>query len=221
MVDGILSRQQEKDLPVGEAWDHYFPYLLRNLRIAEKEDNPFIGFLRYSFYRPRDIICYLKIMQEDVKLHESEERVFSYQSYKRCQTKYSDYLLGEVKDYLRFYFSNVDFNAISGFFRFFGGRSRFTWEEFRAVFQKNQESLKGLTVTVPELKQGPEEFLQFLYSLNIIGYIEKTDSGAFVHWCFRDRTPVTLKPKVMLGREYTVHPGLARALNVGGGVGER
>ena len=71
---------------------------------------------------------------------------------------------------------------------------------------------------IREIVEGPEEFLQFLYSLNVIGYQEVTESGQrFVHWCFRDRTRINLNPRVRFGLEYNIHPGLARALKVGRG----
>ena len=65
--------------------------------------------------------------------------------------------------------------------------------------------------------QGPEECLQFLYNLNIIGYREMSESGEllFVHWCFRDRTLAKINPQVRFGMDYNIHPGLARALQVG------
>jgi hypothetical protein len=57
LIDGILGKQQpSQDIGEGTAWDTYFPYRTPNMRVAEKEDNPFIGFLRYSFHRPRDVI---------------------------------------------------------------------------------------------------------------------------------------------------------------------
>ena len=49
LVDGIIGKQQNITNE-GEAWESYFPYSVPNLTFAEKEDNPFIDFLRYSFY---------------------------------------------------------------------------------------------------------------------------------------------------------------------------
>jgi hypothetical protein len=88
---------------------------------------------------------------------------------------------------------------------------------FEHQYESYIKTIDKEKITIKELVAGPEKFLQFLYSLNIIGYTEKTEIGtAFIHWCFRDRTPVKLSPKVMVGEEYHTHAGLARALNVGG-----
>lgn len=218
MMAGILSKQQEvygrSDFDV---WKHYFPYDYDNLRIAEKRDDPFIGMLRYSFYRPRDIIRYLQFMQANVIKDEADKTVFSRESFFASQRDFSECLLGEVKDYLSFYHSTTDFDEVVGFFSRFGGNNTFSWRQFELEFEKNKESLKGRNLTIAELTSTPEDFLQFLYSLNMIGYLEPDEGGGnFVHYCFRDRTTVKLRPKVRYGFRYQVHPGLQRALLVGG-----
>jgi len=226
LIDGLLGKQQElgSQLGVGGAWGHYFRYQRPNLWASERFDDPFVGFLRYSFYRPRDILSYLLIMQDYVKLHEAEKTTFSERSFANCQTLYSDYLLGEVKDHLSFYYSGTDFGELVGFFKFLGGKNRFNWDTFETAYVQHRRSAGGREATLPALNEGPESLMQFLYSLNVIGYDEKSaaEDEVFVHWCFRDRSTVKLNPKVPVGLSYKdrpayfVHPGLARALNVGG-----
>ena len=100
LIDGILGKQQSIDVVEnpGRTWDHYFPYELPNLRLAGQTDNPFIGFLRYSFYRPRDVIQYVLMMQDYAKLHQHNKDVFTKSSFDNCQASYSDYLLGRGDD---------------------------------------------------------------------------------------------------------------------------
>ena len=225
LVDGILAKQQgsSTEQPLGAAWKHYFSYSVPNKRIAERIDDPFISFLRYSFYRPRDIISFLLILQEYVKEHRPDANHFLETDFERCQQEYSDYLWGEVKNYLSFYHSEADFDELTGFFRFMKGKSRFSWRDFVDAYKQFGLSNRHVNFTIDELNGTPESFLQFLYSMNVIGYDETTlDKQAnFVHWCFRDRTSVTLNPKIPsnLGaageRPYLVHPGLARSLKVG------
>ncbi len=135
LIDGIIWKQQVKDCDDGVAWKHYFPYDIPHMRIAERTDDPFIGFLRYSYHRPRDIISYLLFMQEHVKLHGRRKDEFSNESFEACQAAYSDYLLGEVRDHLRFYYADIDFDELTGFFRYLGGRSSFTWQMFRQRYR--------------------------------------------------------------------------------------
>lgn len=68
VADKLFASQQEREvkekLTVGEAWDHYFPYKVFNHRDRNDTDSSFIPFLRYSFYRPRDILAYLSIIKK-------------------------------------------------------------------------------------------------------------------------------------------------------------
>jgi len=66
-------------------------------------------------------------------------------------------------------------------------------------------------------------FLQFLYELNVICYIEKdatndAEQERFIRWCFRERTLSNMAPKVRVGVEYEIFYGLSKALNVGRSV---
>ncbi|RSV39462.1 funZ protein [Sphingomonas sp. ABOLE] len=223
LVNGIITKQQNINEQNADAvWKHYFPYTVQNQRISEKADDPFIGFLRYSFYRPRDIVQYLTLMADYIAQHMADKSHFTEKAFHRCEKDFSEYLLGEVKDYLSFYYGNVDFDQIVGFFSMFEGRNNFSWDQFCAAFEKYRGGLPADEITVEELKGKPKDFLQFLYSLNIIGYLEPEEFGGnFIHWCFRDRTPVKLRPKVKDGLHYTVHPGLARSLLVGRSAGAR
>ncbi|QEX22516.1 FunZ protein [Hypericibacter adhaerens] len=218
LVDGILGKQQPDSgtMGLGAAWKYYFPYNLMNFSQGEMIDDPFIGFLRCSFYRPRDIVSYLLFMQDYVTHHENENRHFTQRSFENCQQQYSDYLLGEVKDHLSFYYSGADFDELTGFFKFLRGKGKFDWPTFENAYNRYRAAIGNKIITLPALTEGPEIFLQFLFSLNVIGYVEKTDlNDTFVHWCFRDRTPVTLNPTIPGGVTYHTHPGLTRALKVG------
>jgi cold shock CspA family protein len=216
MVSGILSRQQTPAVDREECWKHYFPYTLQNQTISERTDDPFIGLLRYSFYRPRDIIQYLILMQDYVSQHQADKARFTEKSFHRCERDFSDYLLGEVRDYLSFYYNTFDFDQIVGFFSMLRGKNNFSWDDFSRAYERYTKHLPEGGTTVDELRGTPENFLQFLYSMNILGYVEPDENGRnFVHWCFRDRTPVKLRPQVKFDLYYTVHPGLARSLLVG------
>lgn len=218
LVSGMLAKQQPVPIPtIQQAWAHYFEYDLESRHTSEKVDDAFVGFLRYSFYRPRDIIQSLQLMQEYVVRVERNKDVFSRESFFKSQREYSDYLLGEVKDYLSFYYSTVGFDDIVSFFALLNGKSDFSWDAFKVAFETHKRALISKSVSIKELTSSPEEFLQFLYSMNIVGYVERTSSRVFIHYCFRDRTPVKLRPGVKLGLEYTVHPGLQRALLLTGG----
>jgi hypothetical protein len=223
MICGILAKQQGIiDRPLVEVWNEYFPYDLDNMRVAEKADDPFVGFLRYSFYRPRDIIRYLQLMQEYVKKEEENKDSFTRESFFNCQRQFSDYLLGEVKDYLSFYHSTAEFDELVGFFSEFEGNNQVTWRQFQDAFHRHRVKAGKKNFSITELTSSAEDLLQLLYSLNILGYLEPDNKGGhFVHYCFRDRTTVKLRPKAPAGLQYIVHSGLQRALRVGGQTRKR
>lgn len=72
----------------------------------------------------------------------------------------------------------------------------------------------------PIFMQSADEFLQFIYDLNVICYIEDVinDWGStktFIRWCFRERTLSNISPKVKSGVRYEIHYGLSKALRLG------
>lgn len=60
-----------------------------------------------------------------------------------------------------------------------------------------------------------KKFLQFLYDQNIISYVEDAEGERFIRWCFIERTPSNIAPKVKTNSDYEIHYGLANVLNIG------
>jgi len=67
----------------------------------------------------------------------------------------------------------------------------------------------------PSFCATPDIFLQFLYDHNIISYIADTDDGPFFCWCYRERSPSNIAPKVRSHARYEVHYGLMKSLDLG------
>ena len=130
--------------------------------------------------------------------------------------EYSNYLLGEVKDHLSFYYGLDHYEIFLKFFEFLSGKNRFTYAQFIEAFEALQAHIKTTSSGIPKFMSTANDFLQFLYVLNVICYIERTDDNRpFIHWCFRERGYANISPKVKTGVEYQVFYGLAKALNVG------
>src|SRR5258708_3423550 len=67
MVDKLLVSQQEgSHVANGSTWDYYFPFKVLNMKAKTYTDPAFIPLLRLSFYRPRDIVSMLNILQSNV-----------------------------------------------------------------------------------------------------------------------------------------------------------
>jgi len=217
LADTILSSQQEDQYQLGDSWNYYFPFKNKN-RDGKNEDS-FVSFLRFSMFRPWDLITMMKILQEELKsegarnLATVDELDFENSSFRN---KYSDYLLGEIKDYLAFYHSDTDYELFLKFFEFLNGQISFSYDFFMACYELFATHIEKNNLQVPVFFESSDKFLQFLFDLNIICYIEDTeDSESHIHWSFRERTYSNINPKVKEGLRYNIHYGLAKAFNTG------
>lgn len=218
MADRLLSYQQEIELPAGITWDHYFPYDASRVMSEQTHPSAFIEFLRYSLYRPRDILTIMSIQKENfIEQGRSSTEVFSAKDFTHpaFTRKYSSYVLGEVKDHIAFYYSNEDYELFLKFFEYLNGHSRFTYDEFLEAFEGYQKFIKKNIRREPSFCETPDIFLQFLYDLNVVCYVVDTNNGPFFGWCYRDRTPSNIAPKVRTRARYEVHYGLMKALDLG------
>jgi len=217
VVDHMLGVQQNPPTAKGEAWDHYFQWNSPNVYDEYSTPTSFINFLRWSYYRPRDILKMLEFLKSNAN-SDLEKTTFSLDDFENphFQREYSNYLLGEVKDHLLFYYNTEDYDIFLKFFEFLEGKDSFDYVYFETAFNKLQEHIKSIKVERPKFMTTPNDFLQFLFGLNVICFIEQTDdSKPFIHWCFRDRSYANISPKIKTGVEYQVFYGLAKALNVG------
>jgi hypothetical protein len=85
---------------------------IENRTKGDVSDSPFINFLRHSFYKPRDIVLYLEIMRNRmVEAGSGNDESFTFQVFRdrAIRKEYSDYLLGEVRDSLAFYYRVEEF----------------------------------------------------------------------------------------------------------------
>lgn len=217
MADTILSSQQNKPLEFSKAWNYYFPF--KNETREKRVDDSFVSFLRFSMFRPRDIITMMKILQENIK-SETNRKIpiidrLDFES-ATFRSKYSDYLLGEIKDYLAFYHSDSDYEIFLKFFEFLNGKAHFDYNEYMFFYEKFANHIEKNEIDIPVFFESSDKFLQFLYDLNIICYIEDTaDSEIHMHWSFRERSYSNINPKVKEGVRYAIHYGLQKAFNTG------
>lgn len=219
MADLLLQQQQQnKKLNKGECWDHYFPFDTPSLNVQFEKSSSFVNFLRYALYRPRDIVTMLSMIQERTISKNISQEVFLQNDFDDgiFKRNYSDYLLGEVKDQLAFYYSDSDYENFLKFFEFLNGNNTFTYDYYLKAFKKHENFISSSSGIHPRFMSSPEDFLQFLYDLNIICYKEQLENGKkHIHWCFKDRTYSNLSPKVKLYETYEIFYGMSKALNTG------
>ena len=213
LADRLLSSQQNETYQVGQCWNTYFPY---RPYVARKKESSFIQFLRFSLYRPRDIITMLDLLK-DVHTRDKKSNPYAYQESdfynSEFQERYSNYLMGEIKDYLSFYYSDSDYEYFRKFFDFLNGRKSFSYSIFKKAFGELKEYFERNEIEKPRFFDSADVFLQFLYDLNVISYIEISGSHKLIRWCFRERNYSNLQPKVKTDCEYQIHYGLLKSLN--------
>jgi len=217
MADRMFSAQQDEEgLPVGASWDHYFPFNATNVRADENYATSFVALMRLSFHRPRDILTILDILREKYD-DPPGNRVFEYKDLFTAEFKrtYGDYLLGEIKDSLSFYYDEEEFELFLKFFEYLDGKQKFTYEKYIEAFERLTLFLEVQQKLKPGFMRTAEEFLQFLYDQNILSYVEHTTDERLIRWCFIERSPSNISPKVKAGLEYEIHYGLANVLNTG------
>lgn len=224
IADQVLAHQQPEadDLEKGDAWDHYFPWdppSENDRPVQYEKPSSFISFLRFALYRPRDIVTMLTMLQERFKATSKDKtRSFTAEDFNdpTFRRNYADYLLGEVKDQLAFYYSDKDYESFLKFFQYLDGKNKFKYEEYLHAYNSYVSYANSAGVLRPKFMDSAEEFLQFLYELNVISYIEITeDHEKFIHWCFKDRTYSNISPKIKLDKEYEIFYGMSKALNTG------
>ena len=161
----------------------------------------------------------LSMLQESfLKLTNDKNRSFTQKDFDEntFQRNYADYLLGEIKDQLSFYYAEGEYESFLKFFEFLDGKNKFNYEQYLSAYAEHEKYIAQTSETRPRFMSSPAEFLQFLYDLNVICYIERTeDNKPFIHWCFKDRTYSNISPKIKLGETYEIFYGMSRALNTG------
>ena len=224
MADRLLSVQQEDpNLQLGECWNYYFNFKIEKYPGDDNPDNSFIEFLRYSFYRPRDILSLMQCMyvayNEDEK--KSAHDTFNKYHFLHARTEYSAYLLGEIRDYLSFYYQEQDFDLFEKFFQLLSpyinkGPRSFTYDEFVEAFSAFSTYIKENDIKHPIIFNTADIFLQFLYELNVICFIDGVTkySRPLQKWCFRERTFNNIRPKVQSNKTYKIHFGIGKALKL-------
>lgn len=217
LCDKILGVQQEVKGPVGTAWDHYFPWTVWTGRTGGDHDPSFIDFLRRSYSRPRDHLTMMQLLQRHYTTTGATSPTFTKKQFHSDEfgRSLSQYLMGGVRDQLSFYYTDDDYAMFLKFFTFLGGSHRFSYDRYMSAYDNFRKYVADNHEEIPAFIETSDSFIQFLYDTNIVSYVERTDYQNFFHWCYRERGPANISPKVMFKCDYQVHSGLQRALNLG------
>ena len=160
----------------------------------------------------------LVMLQDIARETGNAGRCFTYKDFDDpdFQRRYSDYLLGEIKDHLMFYYGASDYELFLKFFEFLKGKNKVSHPEYKTAFANFRKTIALKDIETPKFMSTHGTFLQFLYDLNVICYIEQPATDRpYYRWCFRERSHANISPKVKEEVRYEVFYGLSKALNVG------
>jgi hypothetical protein len=221
LVDKLFSSQQMEKHEIGKTWDYYNSWVQKSTNPTKRdEDDAFISILRDTYYRPRDLIMACKIMQEHHNEYHNKDKDadhFKSENFlsNLSQNKYSDYILGTIKDQLLFYYTTSDYNEFLAFFTYLNRKSDFSYDEYLAAFENYEKYLIEKSKSIPRFVDSAEEFLQFLYENNILSYYEYNENEKILFsWCYRERKISNIEPRVKLHINYRIHYGLLKALGL-------
>ena len=218
LADKLLSSQQTDKLVLGNAWDYYFPWNAPTVNRERESDSSFLSFLRFSYSRPRDLVTMMKFMQDEFnEKHKIKSKVFTLEHFdsNEFRNKYSEYLLGGIKDQLAFYYTPKDYSTFYHFFSFLNGKAKFTYQEYISTYNEFRKYVDKNHIPVPQFLDTADTFLQFLYDSNIICYVEEGEQITLFRWCYRQRNLTDISPQVKTNTRYEIHYGLYKSLNVG------
>lgn len=208
-----FSTQQQMDVSSHQAWEHYYGEARANGATFKK-------LLKTTFQKPRDILTFIRLTRGmAIKSGDGNASVFAHdlRTSPAFNREFSDYLLGEVRNYAAFYMTQEDFGRYIKFFQYLHGKSRFSMSEFEEAYLRFKSWVKGEPIRATEYLRDPEALLQFFYDVNVIGYSEATATGneVFFHWSYRERSLNNIAPKVKTTGTLILNPGIAKALDIG------
>ena len=207
-----FSAQQKFKVEPEEAWEHYY-------FTPQNSGQTFRRLLKISFHKPRDILTYIRITKKYSSKKEGDQTQFheDISNDSAIGREFSDYLLGEVRNYTAFYMHSDDFPKYMKFFQYLDGGSRFKFEDFSVAFSKFKNWANGEKFHATEYLRDPESLLQLFYDVNVIGYSEEIegDGDRYYHWSYRERSANNIAPQVKTTGALAINPGIAKALDIG------
>ena len=209
-----FSSQQDSTVTEQQGWEHYYP------SNPASDDSVFRQALRTTFQKPRDIFTLIKISRNAMlKAQRGSEDAFpsDITSNPNFTREFSDYLIGEVRNYAAFYMTQEDFSTYMKFFQYLNGKSRFKMSDFEEAHARFAAWAAGESIKAKLYLRDAESLLQFLYDVNLIGYSEDIQGSGerYFHWSYRERSLNNIAPKVKSSGLLMLNPGAAKALDIG------
>lgn len=216
LCNRLLSYDND-GLETDSYWDNYFPWSTNSTSHKRDKDDSFINCIRLSLSRPRDMISIMKAIQ-NTNRKGSECAASSLSDFEANETEneISNYYIDEARDWCLQRFSSEEFETLLFFFQFLNGKSKFTYSAYVRLFDEYIRESKKRRMSMFSEHNDKVNFLQILFDLNMIFYLDKDKHGNNLYrFCYREREIHNLTPKVKTDTEYFAHYALLKALNLG------
>lgn len=195
LFDLVLAKIQ-KSIPELERHDRksmfalFFPQDI-------KEIPPARFLLERTFFRPRDVITYLKLI---IKAHPST-KYFGWKAFTDVKDEYSGYFFQEVRNELSGHMSDVEIDEATLLLKQFN-RYHFTYKELTDYFVRNHALYRNVEL---------DKVLRTFFKFSIIGnrWIPHHQHFHFYCWAYRDN-----RAEIDFDKTFVVHLGLREELSL-------
>lgn len=197
------STPQYEDVEDKTLYDHLFPKKVNDL-------HPLEYLLNHSFARPRDIIKFLNIIQEN----SASEHSFLPPSFNKSLKSYSLWLYDELKNEIKIHNKSTIINQGIELVKSLS-KSTFTFQELEEHYQRHEK-------LHPEINN-VHEVLTLLYRFGVVGITwRKPKKNTTTHesnkkikqynyqWGYRDDSDL----KIDMSKNFLIHDGLKRSFSI-------
>lgn len=202
IADNYFNKQQIQEKKVGESWDYYFPFTVKK---KTKDLDPFVQILRFTQYKPRDVISILNTLINIEKENLSIETNNSFSNRSLIsldfRNKYQDYLKNQLRDHLSVYMNRNDFDVLNEFLSYLSThniKKNFNRSTFVNLYKKFCEK----EPIIPNVIDNEDKVLTLLYEAGVIGF---HDLNSNWHWFSKEKSYSNQKPLIKKGSTFVFH----------------
>lgn len=200
VADSFFSKQQNDIYSIGTCWNYYFPYKVRNR-------HSFLGILDRTFYKPRDILTICNLL-----ISKKKGNKFKYYDIFEIERKYSEYVKGELKDYMLVYLNYDEYEFFEKFIKSFEFK-QFTYEEYCNTY--NNFISENKIFNIPQLIKDKTLLLQTMYDASLICMVEYNENKTSnMKWSYKEKGYTNIRPSVKSSGNFQFHTAYAKAFHL-------
>lgn len=202
IADNYFNKQQIQEKKVGESWNYYFPFTIKK---KTKDLDPFVQILRYTQYKPRDIISILNTLLDIEKENLSTETNSSFNDRSlisfEFRNRYQEYLKNQLKEHLSVYMNKNDFYVLNEFLSYLS-KHNIKKNFNRRTFVELYEKFCKKEPIIPNVIDNEDKILTLLYEAGVIGFHDLNNNW---HWFSKEKSYSNQKPLIKEVSSFVFH----------------